>query len=87
MAQAPRVVPVADDEYARQKQAIADLVTAAEVTGDLPIRDAITRESVDKGDIVQLDPQTTPLDQLVSAGAVRLLPPAEAKAKATPTEG
>lgn len=73
-----KVVPVPDDEYARQKAAIAERCIKAEVTGDQPVRDAISRESVEPGGVVNIDPKTTLVDHLVRAGAVKILP-AEAK--------
>jgi len=44
-----------------------------EVTGELPIRDAVTRESVRKGETVQLDADVTIIDALVQAGSVKVL--------------
>lgn len=77
-----RVVPVADDELARTKREIEERCVAAEVTGDQPIRDAVTRESVQPGGTVRLDPKTTMVDHLVRSGAVKLL-----AAKAATPEG
>lgn len=84
MANAPRVVPVADDEYAREKAAVEARCVTAEVTGAMPIRDAVSRESVQPGGTVRLDPDTTMIGHLVNSGAVRLLP---AAAAAKPSEG
>jgi hypothetical protein len=75
----PKVVPVSDTELSRQNKEVADRCVRATVTGDQPIRDAITRESVETGGIVHLDPKTTIIDHLVSAGAISLTV-AEAKA-------
>ena len=83
MASAPRVVPVADDAYAAEKAAIEKRSVTAEVTGAMPIRDAVSRESVPTGGTVRLDPETTMIGHLVNSGAVRLLPAAAAK----PSEG
>lgn len=83
MANAPRIVAVADDDYARQKAEIEKRCVTAEVTGAMPIRDAVTRESIQAGGTVRLDPETTMIGHLVNSGAIRLLPAAAAK----PSEG
>ena len=70
----PKLVPVSDDQYAKEKAAVAARCVQAEVIGDQPVRDAITRESVEPGGTVNLDPKTTFVDHLVQARVVRLLP-------------
>ncbi len=70
----PKVVPVPDETFAKDKADIAARCIRAEVTGDQPVRDAITRESVEPGGTVSLDPKTTIIDHLVRAGVVKLLP-------------
>lgn len=67
-----KVVPVSDADYAKQKDAVAARCVKATVTGDQPVRDAITRQSVEPGGTVHLDPQTTIIDHLVRAGVVKL---------------
>lgn len=69
----PKVIPVPDAEYARQKAEVAARCVKAQVTGDQPIRDAITRESVEPGGTVSLDPKTTNLELLERGGAIRLI--------------
>ena len=65
-----------------------------EVTGVMPIRDAVTKESVGQGGIVTLDDAEVPrakgkplagtnIAALIEAGAIR---PVEAKAKAKSVE-
>ena len=44
----------------------------ATVTGELPVRDSVTREDVEKGGTVRLDPTTILLDPLIAAGNIRL---------------
>lgn len=59
------------------------------VTGAMPIRDYVTKESVQPGDVVQLKPRphgtaepgTVVIEALVAAGAVEVL---EDKAKSDP---
>lgn len=68
-----KVVPVSDEQLAKDKDALAARCIRAEVTGDQPVRDEITRESVEFGGIVNLDPKNTFIDQLVRAGVVKLL--------------
>lgn len=70
----PKVVPVPDEKFAKDKADIAARCVQAEVVGDQPVRDAVTRESVEPGGIVNLDPKTTIIDHLVRAGVVKLLP-------------
>ena len=50
-----------------------------EVIGVLPIRDALTKESVPTGGIVTLDDEKTIIPALLESGAVKLV---EAKPKA-----
>lgn len=76
-----KVVPVSDEDYARQKQELAARAVRAVVTGDQPIRDCLTRESAHKGQTVHLDPDTTVIDHLVRSGAVRLVEAKAADAK------
>ncbi len=45
-----------------------------EVAGVLPIRDAVTRESVHSGGTVRLDPTRTNIDALIEAGSLKPLP-------------
>jgi len=62
------------------------------VTGAVPIRDYVTKESVQPGDVVILaprtlrdgnpDPDTVVVDALVAAGAVEVLPAAKPATKA-----
>lgn len=75
-----KVVPVSDAEYAKQKAAVAARCVKATVVGDQPVRDAISRESVEPGGTVNLDPQTTNIDHLVQAGVVQLLAAVKAEA-------
>lgn len=74
------VVPVSDAEYAAIKAEIAARCVTATVTGDQPIRDSISRESVTKGSAVRLDPEVVNLDALVSARAITMAPAAKATA-------
>lgn len=86
MASSPRVVPVSDDEYERQKAEVAARCVNATVVGVMPIRDAVSRESIQTGGTVRLDPETTMIAHLVNSGAIRLLP-AQEKTAAKPSEG
>jgi hypothetical protein len=52
-----------------------------EVTGALPIRDAVTRESVQPGGTVRLDPTRTNIDALIEAGSLKPLPAKAEKGK------
>lgn len=76
-----KVVPVAEDTLARERRGLEARCVEAEVTGDAPIRDALTRESVHMGGVVRLDPQATMIQHLVHSGAIRLAAP---KAAVTP---
>lgn len=76
----PRIVEVSEAEFAAQKEALAKRCVRAEVVGDQPLRDAISRESVEPGGIVHLDPKATLLDHLVRAGAIKLLAAGEPEA-------
>lgn len=80
----PKVVPVPDDAYARQMAEVEARCVQFEVTGDCPIRDAVSRESIDLGGIVRLDPATTNIDTLISAHAIRPVDTSAAKPAATP---
>lgn len=62
-----------------QREAVATVT--AEVTGSLPVRDFVTRESVEAGGIVRLDPtnggrdpESVLIAALVEAGSIKLLP-------------
>ncbi len=77
---APRIVAVSELDYAKQKADLAKRCVRAEVVGDQPMRDAISRESVEPGGFVHLDPDNTILDHLVRAGAIKLLPAAATEA-------
>lgn len=68
-----KVVPVSDADYEKQKADLAKRCVTAEVTGEQPIRDAVTRESVELGGMVRLDPKSTNIEHLVRAGAIKLL--------------
>ena len=65
-----------------EREALATLTV--EVTGALPIRDFVTRESVELGGTVRLAPDRTHVDALVEIGAIKLLPAAK---KAAPEKG
>jgi hypothetical protein len=68
-----------------------DLVRA-KVTGAVPIRDYVTRESVQPGDVVTLaprtlrdgnpEPDTVVIDALVASGAIDVLPESKPGPKA-----
>lgn len=77
---APKVVPVSEDQYAKEKAAVAARCIQAEVIGEQPVRDANTRESVEFGGIVSLDPKTTHIDHLVRSGVVKLVSGVKAEA-------
>lgn len=78
----------------REQREAAATVTA-EVTGYFPIRDHVTRESVDLGGTVRLDPtnggrdpEGHGLQALVDQGSIRILPAETAKpAKPEKKEG
>lgn len=67
-----QIVDVSETALAKAKADLAARCVRAEVTGDQPIRDAISRESVEPGGFVHLDPQHTMLEHLVRCGAIRL---------------
>lgn len=67
---------MARPETLEERTAAATLL--AEVTGDVPIRDYITRESVSKGGTVRLNPARTLVDALVEAGNIKVLPAGKA---------
>jgi hypothetical protein len=52
-----------------------------EVAGVMPIRDAVTRESVQPGGTVRLDPTRTNIDALIEAGSLKPLPAKAEKGK------
>lgn len=80
----PKVVPVPDDVYARQKAEVEARCVEFEVIGEQPMRDAVTRDAVEKGGIVRLDPATTNFDLLFAAHAIRPVDkPATPAAKTT----
>ncbi len=61
----------------------AGATVTAIVTGPRAIRDAVTRESVEEGGTVRLNPEETLIDALVEIGAIKLVPAADkAKVKA-----
>ena len=68
-----KVVDVSDEKLNRDKTDIAARCVQAEVVGDQPVRDAITKESIEPGGTVSLDPKFTNIAHLVSAGVVKLL--------------
>ncbi len=83
MPRVPKVIPVSDEEYARQKAEKAARSQRFLVTGDYPIRDAIDRESKRKGEYVWLDPEETVILLLTAPGLVKAAPVEEpTKAKA-----
>lgn len=51
------------------------------VAGDLPVRDAVTKQSVTKGNEVTLDDERTIIAALLESGAVKPLEAAKGKAK------
>lgn len=64
----------------RDERDAAATITA-EVTGTLPIRDHVTRESIEQGGTVRLDPtnggrdpQHVGLTALIDQGAIKVLP-------------
>jgi len=86
MPRVPKVIPVSDEEYARQKAEKAERCQRFLVTGDSKIRDAIERESKVKGEYVMLDPEETVIVLLERAKLVKAAPldaPAAEKPKAT----
>ncbi len=52
----------------------AGATVTAKVTGALPVRDAVTRESVEPGGTVRLNPNQTLISALVESGAIEVLP-------------
>lgn len=63
----------------REERDAGATVTAI-VTGPHPIRDAVTRESVEEGGMVRLNPAETLIDALVEIGAVKVVPADKPKA-------
>ena len=61
------------------EQREAGATVTAEVTGPLPIRDAVTRESVERGGQVRLNPDKTLIGALVEAGHIKVIPPGKSK--------
>lgn len=59
MPKVPKVIPISDEEYERQKAEKAARCQRYLVIGESRIRDAITRESMAKGEHVWLDPEET----------------------------
>lgn len=82
MPRVPKVIPVSDEEYARQKAEKAERSQRFLVTGPYKIRDAISRESKVKGEHVWLDPEETVILLLTAKGLVKEAPLDAAKAKA-----
>lgn len=78
---APKVVQVPDDEYEAIKQAIIDRAQSFEVIGSTGIRDCVSREIIQPGGVVRLDPEVPGNVLLVKARAVR---PADDKAETPP---
>lgn len=68
-----RIIHSTPEQVERRKRDIAARCIRAEVIGALPIRDAVTREDVEEGGIVHLDPTSTLIDALVEAGNIRVL--------------
>lgn len=46
----------------------------AEVIGEVPVTDVRTNDEVQRGGVVELDPQEIYVEQLVYAGVIRVLP-------------
>lgn len=67
----PKLVELTDDEYAAQKRAVANRAEQYEVTGTVGIRDCVTRDIVQPGGYVRLDPQTPSNILLIRGGSVR----------------
>ncbi len=85
MPRTPKVIPVSDEEYARQKAEKAARCQRFLVTGESKIRDAIDRETKVKGEYVMLDPEETIIVLLERPGLIKAAPldaPAAEKAKA-----
>jgi hypothetical protein len=85
MPREPKVIPVSDEEYARLKAEKADRCKRFLVTGHHLIRDAITRESMGRGEYVWLDPEETVIALLTAPGLVKEAPET-AKADVKPAE-
>ncbi|MGN9802064.1 hypothetical protein [Micromonospora sp. L32] len=60
-----------------------DEFVRAEVVGDAPVTDVRTGDEVRRGGTVELDPQETRIEQLVYAGAIRVLPQEKTKPAAS----
>lgn len=86
MPRTPRVVPVSDEEYARQKAEKAKRCQRFLVTGPAAIRDAIERVSKVKGEHVMLDPEETVIILLERAKLIQAAP-LGAKADEKPKAG
>lgn len=67
----PKLVELTDEQYAAQKRAVANRAEQFEVTGTVGIRDCVTRDIVEPGGYVRLDPQVKSNILLVRSGAVR----------------
>lgn len=76
------VKKMARPETLEEREAGATVV--AEVTGPLPIRDAVTRESVETGGTVRLNPAKTLVQALVDAGSIKVLPTPKGKPSTPP---
>lgn len=71
----PKVIPVSDEEMARQKAKVAARCQRFEVVGGAqPIIDSITRERKTVGEFVMLDPERIIIAFLVAEGRVRPAP-------------
>lgn len=70
---ARKIIHSTPEQVEQRKRDIAARCIEAKVVGELPIRDAVTREDVLTGDVVRLDPTTTLLSALVEAGCIELI--------------
>lgn len=59
------------------EQAVPDGLLSFVVVGELPIVDAVTKQSVRKPGVVQLDPEKTLIEPLIEYGLIKPLPAAE----------
>jgi len=70
----PKMVFLTDEQYAAERQAVADRCERFEVVGENGIRDSITRETMVKREFVMLDPETVQIPLLIRSGAVKPAP-------------
>jgi hypothetical protein len=77
----PKEVYVTDEELAEERKALAGRCERYEVATDAGIRDSVSRETIRKGGIVRLDPQTVLIGQLLRTRLVKPAPAEKPAAK------